>query len=54
MVCDQIRKGSGYPVSLSEAHEQAVVRASDRELFYDLLGSSSVSTKLRKKQLVNF
>lgn len=33
----QIEKGDGYPVALMEAHEHAVVRASERELFYNLL-----------------
>jgi hypothetical protein len=33
----QIEKGGGYPVALMEAHEQAVVRGSERELFYQLL-----------------
>ena len=30
---DQCRKGHGYPVALSEAHEQAVVTAGDRDEF---------------------
>ena len=30
---DQCRKGHGYPVAISEAHEQAVVTAGDREEF---------------------
>ena len=34
---DQALKGRGYPVCLSEAHEQAVVRAADREAFYGWL-----------------
>lgn len=33
----QAQKGQGYPVSLSEAHEQAVIRGSEREQFYRLL-----------------
>ncbi len=37
LVLDQCRRGQGYPVAISEAHEQAVVRASDRRLFKDLL-----------------
>ncbi len=32
--CDQAQKGDGYPVALAEAHEQAVVRGRDREMFY--------------------
>jgi hypothetical protein len=30
-ILDQCRRGQGYPVALSEAHEQAVVTAADRE-----------------------
>jgi hypothetical protein len=30
----QAQKGQGYPVSLAEAHEQAVIRGSEREQFY--------------------
>lgn len=37
VVYDQALKGSGYPVCLFEAHEQAVVKAADREFFYALL-----------------
>jgi hypothetical protein len=36
-VIDQCNKGFGYPVSLSEAHEQAVVTGADREAFWDLV-----------------
>lgn len=36
-VVDQARKGKGYPVSLAEAHEHAVVRGADREAFYRYL-----------------
>ena len=37
MVTDQAKLGRGYPIALSEAHEQAVVRASERQLFFDLV-----------------
>ena len=33
LLVDQCRKGHGYPVSVSEAHEQAVVTVGDREEF---------------------
>ena len=33
LVLDQCRKGLGYPVSIMEAHEQAVIGGSERELF---------------------
>ena len=34
---DQSLKGNGYPVSLAESHEQAVVKNADREFFYHLI-----------------
>ena len=37
LVLDQCRRGQGYPVALSESHEQAVVTAADRNNFYHLL-----------------
>lgn len=33
----QVRKGYGYPITLSEAHNQAVVRGGDRARFFALL-----------------
>jgi NurA-like 5'-3' nuclease len=55
IVLDQNKKGNGYPVALSEAHEQAVVKAADREFFYTLLRmqnqqTSTLSLKLSKKR----
>ena len=52
-VFDQCAKGMGYPVSLSEAHEQAVVRAGDRRAFIELVrrqGVSRPSAKLALKR----
>jgi hypothetical protein len=37
VVADQAKKGSGYPVALTEAHEKAVVRGKDRELFFQIV-----------------
>lgn len=37
VILNQSLKGNGYPVCLAEAHEQAVVKAADRELFYLML-----------------
>ena len=34
---DQAQKGMGYPVALAEAHQQAVVRGTERDLFYDMV-----------------
>jgi len=41
-VVDQAEKGDGYPIALAEAHERAVVRGADRELFYKLLEDTFV------------
>ncbi len=46
LVLDQCRRGQGYPVALSEAHEQAVVTGADREYFWQLVESSLVDEKL--------
>ena len=59
VITDQIRKGDGYPVSLTEAHEQAVVRGAERESFYRFLRDSfimndidaSFSAKSLKKRM---
>lgn len=37
IVYDQCCKGRGYPISLCEAHEQAVVSEKDRQFFYQVL-----------------
>lgn len=46
LVLDQCRRGHGYPVALSEAHEQAVVTAADRANFWEMVESSMVEEKL--------
>jgi hypothetical protein len=40
LVYDQVKKGMGYPIALSEAHERAVVRAADRSAFLQLVENS--------------
>ena len=40
LVLDQCRRGMGYPAAISEAHEQAVITAPDREAFRQLVDSS--------------
>lgn len=37
LLWDQIQLGGGYPAVLTEAHEQAVIRGSDREVFRAML-----------------
>jgi hypothetical protein len=46
LVLDQCRRGHGYPVALSEAHEQAVVTGADRENFWELVESTMTAEKL--------
>ncbi|MCJ7764289.1 MAG: DNA double-strand break repair nuclease NurA, partial [Dehalococcoidales bacterium] len=46
LVLDQCRRGHGYPVALSEAHEQAVVTGADRENFQRLLEISLAEEKI--------
>jgi hypothetical protein len=61
IIFDQMKKGFGYPVSLAEAHEQAVVKGPDRDFFYHVLArcgmmhgrSFSISQKSAKKRRMN-
>ncbi|MEM1309109.1 MAG: DNA double-strand break repair nuclease NurA [Cyanobacteria bacterium P01_H01_bin.153] len=46
MVITQVQKGYGYPVALAEAHNQAVVRGSDRTRFFALLEREMVRAGL--------
>jgi len=46
LIVDQCRRGHGYPVALSEAHEQAVVTTADRENFWQLVESSLVEERM--------
>lgn len=43
----QVQKGYGYPVTLSEAHNQAVVTGSDRARFFALLEQQMIKAGLR-------
>ena len=40
LVYDQCQRGQGYPVAISESHEQAVVSAGDRRVFRRMLTDS--------------
>jgi hypothetical protein len=42
LVFDQAKKGKGYPVAIAEAHEQAVVKAKDRDFFFSLIREAMV------------
>ncbi len=46
LILDQCQRGQGYPVALSEAHEQAVVTMTDRENFWQLVELSLVDEHL--------
>jgi hypothetical protein len=46
LVLDQCRRGQGYPVALSEAHEEAVVTGADREEFWGIVEEALVEEKL--------
>ncbi len=37
VVLDQCEKGGGYPIILQEAHERAVIRAREKDVFYRIL-----------------
>lgn len=43
----QVQKGYGYPVSLAEAHNQAVVRGGDRARFFALLEQQMIRAGLQ-------
>ncbi len=44
---DQASKGRGYPVALAEAHEQAIVRGAERELFYEMLETALIQQGMK-------
>ena len=49
LIVEECRKGSGYPVAISEAHEQAVINGTDRQLFKEL-----VAQTLERQGLVTY
>ncbi len=46
LILDQCRRGLGYPVALSEAHEQAVVTAADKESFWQMVESFMIEENM--------
>jgi hypothetical protein len=58
LMLDQCQRGQGYPVALSESHEQAVVTGADRQNFQQLVEmlmadghmDTSTSAKSRSKK----
>ncbi|MCI0866643.1 MAG: DNA double-strand break repair nuclease NurA [Chloroflexi bacterium] len=58
LILDQCHRGQGYPVAISEAHEQAVITGADRQLFKQIVSNildreglpTSTSEKERSKR----
>jgi hypothetical protein len=48
LVLDQCHRGHGYPVALSEAHEQAVVTGADRENFWALVEAEMIEGHMQR------
>jgi hypothetical protein len=40
LIAEQCKKGQGYPVAISEAHEQAVITGQDRQLFKQMVAET--------------
>jgi len=51
-VVDQVDKGRGYPVVLSESHERAVVRGPDRDIFYKFLKDAYIKNDVKVEQSI--
>ncbi len=51
IIIDQCMKGDGYPVSLAHAHEQAIVKKQDREIFYRFLAQKYQARTLSPKKI---
>ncbi len=47
----QIKKGHGYPITLSEAHNMAVIRQADRSRFFQLLGQQLMQGRQQRVEL---
>jgi NurA domain len=47
MMLAQVKKGGGYPVTLAEAHNQAVVKGGDRGRFFALLEQQMIKAGLK-------
>lgn len=46
LIYDQCMKGQGYPVALSRAHEQAIVRSADRRTFQNMVEGTLLRAEL--------
>lgn len=47
IIFDQCIKGNGYPIALSESHEQAVVTSADRQFFFEMLYKMALDKNYR-------
>jgi hypothetical protein len=47
LILSECEKGFGYPMILAEAHERAVIRAREKELFYRLIETEMLNAGLR-------
>jgi len=47
VICEQIEKGRGYPIAIQEAHNQAVVKNSDKLQFYSMLSRKMINNNLK-------
>ena len=47
IILGQVNKGYGYPVALSEAHNQAVIRGGDRRRFFAFLEQEMIKAGLK-------
>ena len=46
LIVDQCRRGFGYPVTLTEAHERAVLSEADRQQFWHLVNAALAENRL--------
>lgn len=53
MMLAQVHKGGGYPVTLAEAHNQAVVTGGDRSSFFALLEQQMIKAGLKNVGISN-
>lgn len=44
---EQAMKGNGYPIALAEAHERALIRGNERELFFRMLEETFIRHNVR-------
>jgi len=50
MIMDQVNKGNGYPIALSESHEAAVITMGDKEFFYHCMRTLMPQKEAKRSQ----